>query len=218
MFGFFCASLLGSHLSLLDSFSTYLTSFGDSHLSAFIVSTLLVTLAEIGDKTQLLALLLIAKYRRPWPIIWGVLLATLLNHAAAAWLGAIAAHWLDGPWFSWLLGLSFIAMGLWMLIPDRLDDEDTPQRWFQYGPFIATLVLFFIAEMGDKTQVATVALGAHFEQALISVILGTTAGMLAANLPVILAGHLLFDKISLDKLHWITALLFIGLGLWTLLW
>ncbi|SFX51180.1 TMEM165/GDT1 family protein [Marinospirillum alkaliphilum] len=182
---------------------------------AFLISTLIVTLAEIGDKTQLLALVLIARYRQPWPIIWGILLATLLNHALAAWLGALAAQWLASDWLPWILGISFILMGIWVLIPDKLDDEDTDPRWMKKGAFIATLVLFFMAEMGDKTQVATVALGAHFDS-LVGVILGTTLGMLLANVPVILAGHLVMDRLPIKAIHGVTALLFILLGVWTL--
>ena len=133
----------------------------------------------------------------------------------AAWLGTLAASWLSGDWLKWLLGISFILMGFWVLIPDKLDDEDSDPRWLKKGAFIATLVLFFLAEMGDKTQVATVVLGAHFES-LVGVVLGTTLGMLLANVPVILAGHLMMDRLPVKAIHGITAVLFILMGGWTL--
>lgn len=199
----------------MDFFHNLILSAEASGAGALLISTLIVTLAEIGDKTQLLALVLIARYRQPWPIIWGILLATLLNHAAAAWLGALAASWLSGDWLNWILGISFILMGFWVLIPDKLDEEETNKNWLQRNAFIATLVLFFLAEMGDKTQVATVVLGAHFDS-LIGVVLGTTLGMLLANVPVILAGHLMIDRLPVKAIHGITAVLFILMGVWTL--
>lgn len=199
----------------MDFFQNLILTAEASGAGALLISTLIVTLAEIGDKTQLLALVLIARYRQPWPIIWGILLATLLNHAMAAWLGTLAASWLSGDWLKWLLGISFILMGFWVLIPDKLDDEDSDPRWLKKGAFIATLVLFFLAEMGDKTQVATVVLGAHFES-LVGVVLGTTLGMLLANVPVILAGHLMMDRLPVKAIHGITAVLFILMGGWTL--
>lgn len=199
----------------MDFFQNLILTAEASGAGALLISTLIVTLAEIGDKTQLLALVLIARYRQPWPIIWGILLATLLNHAMAAWLGTLAASWLSGDWLKWLLGISFILMGFWVLIPDKLDDEDSDPRWLKKGAFIATLVLFFLAEMGDKTQVATVVLGAHFES-LVGVVLGTTLGMLLANVPVILAGHLMVDRLPVKAIHGITAVLFILMGGWTL--
>lgn len=199
----------------MDFFQNLILTAEASGAGALLISTLIVTLAEIGDKTQLLALVLIARYRQPWPIIWGILLATLLNHAMAAWLGTLAASWLSGDWLKWLLGISFILMGFWVLIPDKLDDEDSDPRWLKKGAFIATLVLFFLAEMGDKTQIATVVLGAHFES-LVGVVLGTTLGMLLANVPVILAGHLMMDRLPVKAIHGITAVLFILMGGWTL--
>lgn len=199
----------------MDFFQNLILTAEASGAGALLISTLIVTLAEIGDKTQLLALVLIARYRQPWPIVWGILLATLLNHAMAAWLGTLAASWLSGDWLKWLLGISFILMGFWVLIPDKLDDEDSDPRWLKKGAFIATLVLFFLAEMGDKTQVATVVLGAHFES-LVGVVLGTTLGMLLANVPVILAGHLMVDRLPVKAIHGITAVLFILMGGWTL--
>ncbi|MBE0508537.1 MAG: TMEM165/GDT1 family protein [Marinospirillum sp.] len=199
----------------MDFFQNLILTAEASGAGALLISTLIVTLAEIGDKTQLLALVLIARYRQPWPIIFGILIATLLNHALAAWLGALAASWLSGDWLHWVLGISFILMGFWVLIPDKLDEEETGKHWLKRNAFVATLVLFFLAEMGDKTQVATVVLGAHFDS-LVGVVLGTTLGMLLANVPVILAGHLMIDRLPIKAIHGITAVLFILMGLWTL--
>nr|WP_218186472.1 TMEM165/GDT1 family protein [Terasakiispira papahanaumokuakeensis] len=184
-------------------------------MEALVFSTTSVAIAEIGDKTQLLAFLLIARYRRPWPIIVGILISTLLNHALAAWLGAFAADWLSSGWLPWLVGGAFIAVGVWILIPDKLDDE-SESRWLKHGAFLATLMLFFIAEMGDKTQIATVLLGAQFNN-LPMVVLGTTLGMLLANVPVVLAGHLAIDRLPLNWIHRIASALFIALGLWIIL-
>lgn len=184
-------------------------------MEALVFSTTSVAIAEIGDKTQLLAFLLIARYRRPWPIIVGILISTLLNHALAAWLGAFAADWLASSWLPWVVGGAFIAVGLWILIPDQLDDE-SESRWLKHGAFLATLMLFFIAEMGDKTQIATVLLGAQFNN-LPMVVLGTTLGMLLANVPVVLAGHLAIDRLPLNWIHRIASALFIVLGLWIIL-
>lgn len=184
-------------------------------VEAFLFSTFSVSLAEIGDKTQLLAFLLISKFRKPWPIIWGILVATLANHAVAAWLGAYAADWLQGEWLNWIVALSFIAVGLWILIPDKVDDEEN-SPYEKYGAFVATTILFFIAEIGDKTQVATVILGAQFE-ALFWVIVGTTAGMMLANVPVVAIGHLAVEKLPLKWIRIIASSAFIILGLWVIL-
>lgn len=184
-------------------------------MDAFLFSTFSVALAEIGDKTQLLAFLLISRFRKPWPIIWGILLATLANHGVAAWLGAFAADWLQGAWLTWVVSLSFIAVGLWILIPDKIDDDEE-SAVEKYGAFIATLVLFFIAEIGDKTQVATVILGAQFES-LFWVVMGTTVGMLLANVPVVAIGHLAVDKMPLKWIRLGASIIFIALGLWVIL-
>jgi putative Ca2+/H+ antiporter (TMEM165/GDT1 family) len=184
-------------------------------MDAFLFSTFSVALAEIGDKTQLLAFLLISRFRKPWPIIWGILLATLANHGVAAWLGAFAADWLQGEWLTWVVSLSFIAVGLWILIPDKIDDDEE-NAVEKYGAFIATLVLFFIAEIGDKTQVATVILGAQFES-LFWVVMGTTVGMLLANVPVVAIGHLAVDKMPLKWIRLGASTIFIVLGLWVIL-
>ncbi|OOV88865.1 TMEM165/GDT1 family protein [Oceanospirillum linum] len=184
-------------------------------MEAFFFSTFSVALAEIGDKTQLLAFLLISRFRKPWPIIWGILVATLANHAIAGWLGAVAADWLQGDWLNGLVGGSFIAVGLWILIPDKLDD-DTKNPYEKYGAFLATVVLFFIAEIGDKTQVATIILGAQFD-ALFWVVMGTTVGMMLANVPVVAIGHLAVDRLPLKWIRIGASGVFVLLGIWVLL-
>ena len=181
-------------------------------MEAFFVSTGIVTLAEIGDKTQLLALLLAARFRRPWPIIWGILVATLVNHALAGGVGHIVAELLSDTWLYSLLALSFIAVAAWTLVPDKLDDDDMPPI-SRYGAFLATLVAFFLAEMGDKTQIATVVLAAQFETYL-WVVMGTTFGMMLANVPVVFLGNAAAGKLPLKLIHGITALIFLALGLY----
>jgi len=178
-------------------------------MEALFTSTLLVAIAEIGDKTQLLALVLAARFRKPVPVILGILVATLANHALAALLGASAAAWLEGPWFSFAVAVSFIVMGLWTLIPDKLDDDDTPKA--SGGAFIATTIAFFLVEMGDKTQLATVALGARFDSVIL-VTMGTTLGMLLANAPVVLLGDKLLQRVPMKVVHMVAALLFIVIG------
>lgn len=155
-------------------------------MDAFLISTGLVALAEIGDKTQLLALLLAARFKRPWPIVGGILVATVLNHAAAGWLGNWLSSQVSEFWLNLALALCFAVVAGWTLIPDKLDDK--PGLMERYGAFFATLVAFFIAEMGDKTQVATVMLAAQYDS-LFRVIAGTTVGMLLANVPVIWLGN-----------------------------
>ncbi|MDO6764163.1 TMEM165/GDT1 family protein [Agarivorans sp. 1_MG-2023] len=183
-------------------------------MEALVTSITAVAIAEIGDKTQLLALLLACKFRKPLPIIAGIIVATLLNHAAAAWFGAMVQSWLNPDVLRWLLGLSFIAMAIWVLIPDKVDELDSAM--LKHGPFMASLVLFFIAEIGDKTQVATVILAAKYD-ALWVVIAGTTIGMCIANIPVVLLGKLGVDKLPMTLIHRLTAILFLALGLSTLL-
>jgi putative Ca2+/H+ antiporter (TMEM165/GDT1 family) len=156
-------------------------------MEALLVSTGVVALAEIGDKTQLLALVLAARFRRPGPIIAGILLATLANHALAAGLGAWITQFVDPTMLRWVVGLSFVAMALWTLVPDRLDDDEAG-RARRFGAFGATLVAFFLVEMGDKTQVATVALAAQFSS-FVPVVAGTTLGMMIANAPIVLFGE-----------------------------
>ncbi|OYW47232.1 MAG: hypothetical protein B7Z08_08860 [Sphingomonadales bacterium 32-68-7] len=183
-------------------------------MEAFLSSTALVALAEIGDKTQLLALVLAARFRRPLPIVAGILVATLANHALAAWLGASAAAWLSGPWFGAAVAAGFIVMGLWTLIPDTLGEDETPRA--RGGVFLTTLVAFFLVEIGDKTQLATVALGARYESVL-AVTAGTTLGMLLANVPVVLAGEALIRRVPLHAVRIAAATVFVATGAW-LLW
>ncbi|MFZ5638443.1 MAG: TMEM165/GDT1 family protein [Pseudomonadota bacterium] len=175
------------------------------------VSTLAVAIAEIGDKTQLLALLLAARFRRPWPIVAGILVATLLNHALAGWLGALIAGLLSPDTLRWLVAGSFAAIGLWTLKPDKIDDDSgaLPGR----GAFIATTVAFFFAEIGDKTQIATVVLAAK-SPALWPVVAGTTLGMLLANVPVVVLGSRFAEKLPLRAARLAAAALFLGLAAW----
>ena len=181
-------------------------------MEAFFVSTGVVTLAEIGDKTQLLALLLAARFRRPWPIIWGILVATIVNHALAGAVGQLISEILSDTWLYGLVAASFLAVAAWTLVPDKLDDDNTPPI-SRYGAFMAALVAFFIAEMGDKTQIATVVLAAQFD-AYLWVVLGTTLGMMLANVPVVFLGNLAAARLPLALIRVITALLFLGLGLY----
>jgi Ca2+/H+ antiporter, TMEM165/GDT1 family len=179
-------------------------------LEAFLVSTGIVALAEIGDKTQLLALVLAARFRRPWPIVLGILIATLLNHALAGALGQLVSLYLSERVLHGLVALSFIAVAAWTLVPDKLDEEDTA-RIGRYGAFMATLVAFFIAEMGDKTQVATVVLAAQYD-AFVMVIVGTTLGMMLANVPVVFLGNAAAGRLPLNAIRRIAALAFLLLG------
>lgn len=182
-------------------------------MEAFLVSTGAVAIAEIGDKTQLLAMMLAARYRRPVPILAGILIATLANHALAAWAGALAAAWLGPDLLRWILGLLFLGMAVWCLIPDRADD--TPGKARSIGAFLATLIAFFLLEIGDKTQLATVALAAKF-QVLATVTIGTTFGMMLANAPAVLCGDLISRKVPMKLVHFIAAALFTALGALTL--
>ena len=180
-------------------------------MEAFLSSFTAVAIAEIGDKTQLLSLFLAARFRAKGAIIAGILVATLLNHAASAWLGALAAQFIPANWQPLLLGGSFIAVALWLLIPDKDDSDDTSV--LRYGAFIASCVLFFLAEIGDKTQIATVLLAASFEQALALVIVGTTLGMLAANVPVVYAGEWLMKRIPLNIARYSACVVFMLIGI-----
>ena len=180
-------------------------------MEAFLLSTGIVALAEMGDKTQLLSLLLAARFRRPWPIVWGILVATLVNHALAGAVGSWVTTMLGPDVLRWVLGASFIAMAVWMLIPDKLDDGDTPSGTSQWGVFGTTLIAFFLAEMGDKTQIATVALAAQYQQ-WAAVVAGTTLGMMIANAPVVWFGDRLVKKVPIRVVHLISALIFAVLG------
>ena len=183
-------------------------------MDAFIASTLLVALAEIGDKTQLLAFILAARFKRPLPIILGILAATLVNHGLAGALGAWITSVVQPHVLRWVLGLSFIAMAVWTLIPDKLDEDDA--KLPRFGVFGATLIAFFLAEMGDKTQVATVALAAQY-QVLIAVVAGTTLGMMIANVPAVLLGDRIAQRMPVKLVHSIAAAIFALLGIATLL-
>jgi putative Ca2+/H+ antiporter (TMEM165/GDT1 family) len=180
-------------------------------MEAFLVSTGIVALAEMGDKTQLLSLVLAARFRKPWPIVWGILVATLVNHGLAGAVGSWVTTQLGPEALRWVLGGSFLAMAVWILIPDKLDDEDqqAKPRW---GIFATTVVAFFLAEMGDKTQIATVMLAAQF-QSWFWVVAGTTLGMMLANAPVVWLGDAITRKISLTLVHRISAVVFAILGL-----
>ena len=184
-------------------------------MEALFTSTAIVALAEIGDKTQLLAILLATRFRQPLPIILGILVATLANHALAALLGASAAAFLASPVFRYAIGASFIAMAAWTLIPDKIDDEETGGK-FRLGVLGTTIVAFFLAEMGDKTQIATVALAARFND-LWMVVAGTTFGMMIANVPAVLVGDKLAHKLPVRLVHGIAAIIFAVLGVLTLL-
>ncbi|MGK5076779.1 TMEM165/GDT1 family protein [Janthinobacterium sp. HLX7-2] len=183
-------------------------------MEAFLISTGIVGLAEIGDKTQLLAFLLAAKFRKPLPIVLAIFVATIANHAFAAAVGAWITSMLGPNVLRWVLGVSFLAMAAWTLIPDKLDEDET--KLAKYGVFLTTLIAFFMAEMGDKTQVATVALAARYHD-IVSVVLGTTFGMMLANVPAVYLGDRIANRVSLRLVHGIAALVFAVLGIATLL-
>lgn len=183
-------------------------------MEAFFVSTGIVALAEIGDKTQLLAFLLAAKFRKPLPIVLAIFIATIFNHAFAAAIGAWITSLLGPDILRWVLGVSFIAMAGWTLIPDKLDDGDT--KFGKYGVFMTTLIAFFLAEMGDKTQIATVALAAQFHS-FFWVVAGTTCGMMLANAPAVYFGDRLAGRMPVKIVHRVAAAIFAVLGMATLL-
>jgi putative Ca2+/H+ antiporter (TMEM165/GDT1 family) len=182
-------------------------------LEAFLVSTGVVALGEMGDKTQLLAVLLAVKFKKPVPIVLGILVATLFNHATAGLVGNWVASALGPNLLRWVIGLGFLAMAAWMLVPDKIDTDDAaPQR---FGVFGTTLIAFFMAEMGDKTQIATVALAARYHD-LVSVVAGTTLGMLIADVPAVFVGGKIAEKVPMKLVHAIAAAIFALLGLLTL--
>jgi putative Ca2+/H+ antiporter (TMEM165/GDT1 family) len=183
-------------------------------MEALLTSTAVVALAEIGDKTQLLAILLATRFKKPLPIILGIFVATVANHFLAALLGSQVASILDGLWFRYLIAGSFIAMAIWTLIPDKIDDlDDKPAR---FGAFVTTTIAFFLVEMGDKTQIATIALGARFHD-VVPVTMGTTLGMMIANVPAVFLGHELLKHVPLNVVRMIAAGLFLVIGVWLLL-
>lgn len=196
-------------------FMSDLTLFGDS---PFFASTLAVAVAEIGDKTQLLSLILVARFNNRLAIIAGILLATVINHGLSAWagqwLGQTLDQFLTGSTLNWILAISFLLMAAWVLIPDKEDDESANDR--RWGALVATTVLFFLAEIGDKTQVATVLLAAEFQD-ILWVTVGTTVGMLLANVPVVIWGNALMKRLPLHIARYSTSVIFVGLALWALL-
>jgi putative Ca2+/H+ antiporter (TMEM165/GDT1 family) len=183
-------------------------------MEAFLISTGIVALAEIGDKTQLLAFLLAARFRRPLPIVAGILAATVFNHAFAAAVGALVGQLLGPTVMRWVLGLSFLAMAAWIMVPDEIEEEESQSA--RFGVFVTTVIAFFLAEMGDKTQVATVALAARFSST-VAVVAGTTFGMMLANVPAVYFGERIANRIPLKLVHGMAALLFAVLGVATLL-
>ena len=182
-------------------------------MEAFLVSTGIVALAEIGDKTQLLAFILAAKFRKPLPIVLGILVATVANHAMAGALGAWITSLVGPETLRWVLGVSFLAMAIWTLIPDKFDEEDA--NLARFGVFGTTLLAFFLAEMGDKTQVATVALAAQY-QAFFAVVAGTTCGMMIANVPAVFLGDRIANRMPVRLVHSVAAAIFALLGIATL--
>jgi putative Ca2+/H+ antiporter (TMEM165/GDT1 family) len=182
-------------------------------MQALLTSTVVVALAEIGDKTQLLAIVLATRFKRPWPIIGGIFCATIANHFLAALVGVEVASVLDGTWFRYLIAASFIIMAGWTLIPDKFDES--AQKPPRFGAFLTTLIAFFLVEMGDKTQIATVALGARFHD-VVQVTAGTTLGMMLANVPAVFLGNELIRRVPLKVVRIVAAGLFLVIGLWLL--
>lgn len=174
----------------------------------------MVGLAEIGDKTQIVALMLAARFRRPLPLILGILCATLLNHGAAGLLGTLLGAVLDGPWMGWALGVSFIGVAIWALFPDKYEAED--EKVCRFGAFVSSLLAFFLAEIGDKTQIATIGLAARFE-VFLPVVIGTTFGMMAANIPAVVIGNRMADKLPIRAIRIASGIVFGSLGAATLL-
>jgi putative Ca2+/H+ antiporter (TMEM165/GDT1 family) len=183
-------------------------------LQTFLISTLTVALAELGDKTQLLALVLAAKYRRPWTICLGILLATIVNHTLAGSFGALVAHWLSPQTLRVLVAVSFLAIAVWTLVPDKSAEDDA--RNSQRSVLLATIISFFLAEIGDKTQIATAVIAAEY-QPLWQVVAGTTCGMLLADLPAVWLGARFAQRLPLTATRAVAALLFAALGIWILL-
>jgi putative Ca2+/H+ antiporter (TMEM165/GDT1 family) len=184
-------------------------------MQALLVSLVAVAIAEIGDKTQLLALILAARYRKPWPICIGIFVATLLNHALAGEAGVLLTRWLSPETLRWIIGLSFLSVAVWALFPDRIDEKEA-QHATHHGVFVAAAVGFFLAEMGDRTQIATAMLAAHY-QPLWQVVAGTTLGMLAANVPVVFLGARFAHRLPLRATRLVACVLFAVLGVIVLL-
>ena len=179
------------------------------------LSTAVVAAAEIGDKTQLLSIFLAARFRAPKPIIWGILLATLFTHSLAGLLGASLSTFISEELLRWILIVSFLAMAVWILIPDKIEDDEYKKRAQRYGVFWTTIVLFFLAEMGDKTQIATIAMSARYASEAVWVIMGTTIGMMIANVPAVCLGEKIAEKISMVLMRRIAAAVFVTLAVLT---
>ena len=184
-------------------------------MEAYLISAGLVALAEIGDRTQILSILLAARYRKPLPILAGILVATIANHLAAAALGSVASGLLHGPWMKWALGASFILFAGWTLVPDKLDEDEAPKDIGHGSVFLTTVVAFFLAEMGDKTQIVTIALGARFHQ-ILWVAAGTTTGMMLANGPAVYLGHAAATRLPVKPLRFVAAAALLAQGIWVL--
>lgn len=184
-------------------------------MEIFLICTSAVAIAEIGDRTQLLALLLASRFKKPWPVIGGIFVATIFNHALAAWFGIEVSRWITPHVLAWVLGISFILTGLWMLIPDKESDE-TGQKFSRFGPFLTTTIAFFIVEIGDKTQIATVALAARFHD-LALVASATTLGMMLANVPVVFLGNAAAGRLPLNYVRAVSATIFFALGILAIL-
>ena len=178
-------------------------------MEALLTSVVAVTLAEIGDKTQLLSLVLITRFRQPWPIIVGIFVATIANHALAGLVGAEVGAWLGPNLLRWIVGIGFLAMAAWTLIPDKLDEDERPPT---RGAFVTALIAFFLAEMGDKTQLATIGLAAAHPGQTAWVILGTTIGMMLANVPVVLLGDRIAGRVKVSSVRFLAAALFAAFG------
>ena len=182
-------------------------------VEAFLISTMLVGLAEIGDKTQILSLMLAARFQRPLPIIFGIFFATLANHAAAGLVGTFFGRLITGPWMRWILGISFLSVAVWALFPDKYEGDG--KLISRAGAFTATLVTFFLAEIGDKTQIATIGLAARFEL-FYPVVIGTTIGMMLANIPAVIIGDRIADRLPVRGIRVAAAVVFAILGVVTL--
>src|SRR5690625_1299857 len=181
-------------------------------VESFLIATGVVALAEVGDKTQLLSLILAAKYRKPWPICIGILLATIVNHALAGFVGELIARWLTPEVMHWVVVASLGAMAIWTLVHDKMDDDAVAKGGY-HGIILTTIITFFLADMGDKTQIATVVLAAHYHP-LWEVVAGTTVGMLLANVPVVWLGARFADKLPLKATRMAAAALFAALAIW----
>lgn len=181
-------------------------------MEAFLVSTLVVAIAEIGDKTQLLALILAIRYRQPVPVLGGLIIATLANHALAAGVGQLTAGWVSPETLKWLLVLLFLGMAVWALIPEHFRGTEA-EKGRGHGPWVTSIIAFFLLEMGDKTQIATVALAAKYD-AFTAVLIGSTLGLVVVTIPVVIFGHLFAARIRIDWVRMAAACMFFGLAIW----